>query len=351
MAKTVRVAVLTQHDGAHLPEYFSSLAQIEEAPKIAVCDIDGACEAEARKALGDKLAGFYRDPEVMFKEFQPELAVVTYEPVNTPSVIDRCLEAGCHVLSEKPGCTKAEDFAPLVRKAQMKHKHLMLALANRSFAPVLEAQRLIRRGVLGKLYALNLYIIADQARLTRADYQKSWRAFKNRAGGGYLAWLGIHWLDLATFITGLKAEQVTGFIDNVGGQPMDVEDSAAVAIRYNDRVLGSIQAGFYLDQKHKDHVAKYQSYFQIWGEHGWLRLQMIEDLPLEWYSSQESGKPEVKRFEYAKGGRSYLPFVRHCVRAAGDLEAPPITAEESLAVLETIFAMYKAAETGQTQKV
>jgi predicted dehydrogenase len=351
MAETVRVAVVTQAGGAHLSSYFGSLAAIDEAPRVAVCDPDGACEAEARKLLGDKFAGFYRSEDELHREFDPELAIVTLEPRHTPPVVDRLLDAGCHIVCEKPGCTKAEDFAPLVRKAEMKHKHLMLALANRPYPAVQEARRLIRRGIFGKLYGLNLYIVADQARLTDPAYHKSWPAQKARAGGGYLAWLGIHWLDLATYITGLKAEAVTGFIDNVGGQPLDVEDSAAVAIRYSDRVLGSIQAGYYLDRKHCDNVAKYQSYLQIWGEHGWLRLQMIEDEPLRWYSSQESGPVGVKEFAYPKGGRSYTPFIRQTVRAAGGLEPAPITGAEGLAVLRTIFGMYQAAETGMTQKL
>src|SRR5207248_6975460 len=140
--------------------------------------------------------------------------------------------AGCHVFAEKPSCVRAEDFEPLVRKAQRKHRHLMLALANRLHPCVAEARRLLRDGRLGKVYGAEVHLVADQTRLTRESYRKEWFCSKARAGGGHLIWLGIHWLDLALYLTGLKVEQVTGFTGVVGGQPLDVEDSAALALRF-----------------------------------------------------------------------------------------------------------------------
>ena len=81
----------------------------------------------------------------------------------TVNVLEAALEAGCHVFCEKPSCVRAADFARLVRKAQQKHRHLMLALANRTHAPVKEARRLVRDGKLGKLYAVEAHLVADQS--------------------------------------------------------------------------------------------------------------------------------------------------------------------------------------------
>ena len=55
-------------------------------------------------------------PPAMYKEFRPTLALVSLEPRLSPPAIDAALEANCHVLSEKPGCVRVEDFAPLVRR-------------------------------------------------------------------------------------------------------------------------------------------------------------------------------------------------------------------------------------------
>jgi predicted dehydrogenase len=272
------------------------------------------------------------------------MAIVSLEAVAAPPAIDAALEAGCHVFAEKPSCTRAADFAKLTRKAQMKHRHLMLALANRSHAPVREARRLIQTGKLGKVYGVEVHLVTDQTRLKSEAYRKSWFCIKARAGGGQLIWVGIHWLDLVLHITGLKVKQVTGFAGVVGGQPIDTEDSAALSLRFDNGSFGTMTSGYYLDKG-------YQSHVQIWGEHGWLKLAAVEELPLEWYSSKDTKTPKVERFTYRKGERGYLTFLRGCVRASAGLQDPPITPEEGLHVLRSIFAFYEAARTGRVQTV
>ncbi len=54
---------------------------------------------------------------------------------------------------------------------------------------------------------------------------------------------------------------------------------------------------------------------------------------------------------FARICASTLPMLKACVCASLDLQPPPITGAASLHVLETVFACYRAAETGRTQKV
>jgi predicted dehydrogenase len=344
MPKTIKVAVLTHAQGAHLDAYFSSLAKVEEVAAVVVADPGGQTFAGAKKALGSKLQETSRDVATLLRRFQPHMALVSMEAALAPPVIDAALEAGCHVLAEKPSCIKPEQFAKLAAKAQRKHRQLMLALANRIHPAARAAGRLVRDGKLGKLYAVEIHLVADQTRLKREAYRKAWFSIKARSGGGHLLWLGIHWLDLALSITGRRVKQVAGFMGVVGGQPIDVEDSAAVALRFDNDTFGTMTSGYYLDRG-------YQSHVQIWGEHGWLRLALIEENPLEWYSTKDTKIPKVERQSFPKGLRTYLPFVRAAVRAASGLEPAPITPEEGLHVLKTIFAFYDAARTGKTQAV
>jgi predicted dehydrogenase len=344
MAKSIRVAVLTHARGAHLGAYLSSLAQIEEVEAVGLADPGGHTVAAAKKALRGKLKETANDAAALLKKLQPEMALVTMEAAQAPPVIDLALETGCHVFAEKPSCVKVEDFAKLTAKAQRKHRHLMLALANRVHPSVREARRLIQDGKLGKVYGVEIHFVADQTRLKRASYRNEWYNHKARSGGGSLIWVGIHWLDLALFVTGRTVKQAAGFMGVVGGQPIDVEDSAAIALRFDDDTFGTMTSGYYLDHG-------YQSYIHVWGEHGWLRLKLTEEEPLEWYSTKDTKVPKVQRFTYAKGQRSYLPFVRAAARAVAGLEPAPITSEESLHVLKAIFAYYKAAQTGTAQTV
>jgi predicted dehydrogenase len=344
MPKTIRVGVITQAEGAHLPDYFDSLAKAEEVESVSLADASGKIEPVARKALAARLKDTYKDADTLLKQAQPQMVIVSMESVLAPPAIDAALEAGCHVVAEKPSCVRAADMERLVKKAQAKHRHLMLAMPNRLHAPVREARRLVQDGLLGKIYGLEVHLVADQTRLKDEAYRKEWFCSKARAGGGTLAWLGILWLDTALYIAGQKAQQVAGFAGLVGGQPVDIEDSAAMTLRLDNGSFGVMTAGYYLDKG-------YQSHIQVWGENGWLRLAAVEEEPLEWYSSKGVKDAKVQRFEYAKGGRGFPAFIRAAVRASAGLEEPPITSDETLQVVKTVYAFYEAARSGRTQNV
>lgn len=340
----IQVAVITNAEGSHLDLYFAALAKTEEAAGVHLVDPSGKTVERARAALGAKLAGVHKDAGDMLRKVRPGMALVSLEAVLSPPAIEQALDAGCHVLSEKPACVRAVDFEKLVRKAQQNHRHLMLALANRLHAPVQEARRLVQKQLIGRVYATEIHLAADQTRITRESYRQQWVAQKKRAGGGHLSWLGIHWLDLALYITGLRVQQVAGFAGVVGGQPIDVEDSAALALKFDNNSFGTMTSGYYLDRG-------YHSHLQVWGQHGWLCMAAIEDAPLEWYSTRDNKQPEIQRFNYAKGERGYFPFVRAAVRASAGLQDAPISGEECLHVLRTIFTFYQAAEQGRTMPV
>jgi predicted dehydrogenase len=285
----ITVAVLTNTAGAHLDAYLAGLAATAEAEAVVVADPSGASEAAARKTLGDKLKSFSRDHKQTLADHQPAMALVTTEAVQAPPIIRAALEASCHVLCEKPSCVRAEDFEPLVQLADMKHRLLMLALANRLLGTVQAAKKLILSGQIGQLYGCELHIVADQTRLKSPAYHQSWFADRARAGGGHLMWLGIHWIDLIMFMTGSKIVEAAGFTGIVGGQPLKAEDSAAMALRFDNGTFGTMTSGYYLDRGYHSHI-------KIWGSHGWMQLEPHGGEPLQWYSTKDT-PPHPPQFD------------------------------------------------------
>jgi len=335
---TATIGLIIHPDGAHLGIYLESLAKVKEVAGVYLADPTGETVEQAKTVLKDKFRGSFRDTRTMLREAAPLLAVVSVEAALAPPEIDAALDAGCHVFTEKPACVRAEDFAPLVRKADSKHRLLMLALANRLNPPVQEARRLVRTGALGKIYGVEMHLIADQTRLKQAAYQASWFAHKQRAGGGHLIWLGIHWLDLAMYISGSAIQEVACLINNAGGQPVDIEDSATLAMRLDNGALGTMTSAYYLDKGYHSHI-------KIWGEQGWLELGDLEQAPLRYAIFGRDSK--IEQFEYAPGQGGYETYLRAAVRAAIGLGDPPISNADGLRVLETIFACYHSAETGR----
>jgi predicted dehydrogenase len=343
MPDSIKVAVITNGEGAHLSAYFPALRDCPEAESVVLCDPSGRWFESAKKTLGKKLTKTYKNRDEMLRAEKPQMALVSLEAAIAPPEIDAALEAGCHVFAEKPACVRADDFAKLARKADAKHLHLMLALANRLNPEIVEAKKIIEAGKIGRVYGLEMHLIADQTRLTSPSYHKRWFAKKSRAGGGHLAWLGIHWLDLAMYVTGSRIEQVAGFAGNVGGQPIDVEDSAAVALKFDDGFFGTLTSGYYLKRGYHSHI-------KIWGSQGWLHLEPMEAIPLTWSGNKEKSAEPIQ-YTGPKTPRGYSPFIRAAVRAAAGLQDAPVDSADSLHVLRTVFACYDAAESGRTQKV
>lgn len=344
MADGIQVALLTHAGGAHVGAYLQALAATQECAHVVLCDPDGEWEKEARRLLGDKLTGVYRDHQELLTREKPGMALVTMEARLAPPVIDAALDANCHVFAEKPACVRVKDFVPLVKKADSRHRYLMLALANRLNPEIAEARRLIAAGQIGRLYGLEMHLIADQTRLTRPDYHRQWFARKSRAGGGHLIWLGIHWLDLAMFLIDSPIVDVAGFTANVGGQPIDVEDSAAAAFRFENGILGTITSGYYLDKGYHSHI-------KLWGSAGWLHLEPIGNTPLQSYTTQGDSAGKIVDWTGSREPRGYTPFVRDAVRACARMSEPPISNAHSLRALETVFAIYEAARTSRSVKI
>ena len=340
MAAKIKVGLITSATGAHVTAYLSALAATESCAEVVLADSDGHWNSRAAKDLGSKLTRTYPDYRTMLKREKPEMVLVSLEARIAPPVIDAALDAGCHVFAEKPSCVRAKDFAPLAFKAESKHLNLMLALANRLNPEFRHARELIASGKLGDVYGIDMHLIADQTRLTRKSYHSGWFADRERAGGGHLIWLGIHWLDLAMHLTGSDISEVSGMIANVGGQPIKIEDSAVATLKFESGFLGTMTSGYYLDKR-------YHSGIKVWGSKGWLQLHQMRDMPLHWYLN--GGK--VEGFEGSKQPRGYTPFVQACVDACANETDPPITSEESLRAIKTVFSIYEAATTGRAVSI
>lgn len=344
MPDKIPVALITHAGGAHLGAYYAGLAASEEVESVVLADPDGNAEGPARQQLGDRLKKVYASAAELWQNEQPKLALVSMEAKVAPPYIAQALEAGAHVLAEKPACVRIEDFAAVAKLADSKHLNVMLAFANRLHPAIIAAKKLLEAGAMGNIFGMELHLVADQTRLTRPEYHQQWYAHKSRGGGGHLIWLGIHWLDLAMYLEKSSIKKVAGFTANVGGQPLDVEDSAAVAMQFENGTLGTLTSGYYLDKGYHSHI-------RLWGSLGWMELQLTEAMPLRWVSRQE-GQPEGEQiYDGPMTPEGYTPFVQACVRSAAGLAAPPMTTADSLRALQVVYGLYEAARTGTTHEL
>jgi len=348
----IRVGIITERDGPHLGIYLNSVAVCNGVAQVAVADESGSEFERARRALGGALGEVptYRSTAAMIDQFKPRLVIVALPAHLSPGVIRLALEAGSHVLTEKPGCVSVDQFEELVKLAYSKKLLLMLSLPSRVSPRSLRAREIIQQGLLGKLYAVDILSVKDQARLTRPEYQKSWFAFKDKAGGGHLIWLGIHPMDQVHFLTGDRVEKVTALCRNVGGQPVEIEDAEALALQFKSGMVGTFHGGYYLEG------GAMQSGLTIWGSQGWLRLSAHRGPEgstesFQWYSTHARAPNGVQTENPTSKIGGYQSFVQAAVDAVREARPAPLTGEDSLQVLKVIFAAYRASETGTVQDV
>ena len=341
-AEGIDVGLITEPTASHCSGYLDVLSNCHGVRRVSVADATGKTEADSERRLGKRFHRFFDDPRRMLAECKPALAVVTTEGHRSPEAIRAALEADCHVLTEKPGCATLAAFEQVVRQADRRKRQVMLAMATRSFAAVKRAREILAAGWLGKLYSTNMDWIADQTRLKSQAYQQSWLSFKELAGGGKLIFHGIHYLDVIQYLFDDPIQEVSCFCQNVGGQPIEVEDAAVVNFRFARGMIGSLNTGYYLPSGK-------QLQIRIWGSQGWLRLDFRAKVPLEWESTHPAAPRGVQSFHDQAGG--YQPFFQEAIDAVRGKAEWPITSAESLRALRVVFAAYDAAESRQTRSL
>ncbi|MBW6465026.1 MAG: Gfo/Idh/MocA family oxidoreductase [Brevefilum sp.] len=223
--------------------------------------------AEATQALADEAADRLLVPKAYgdWKELiaDPEIDVVHIASPNYlhHMHVKATLEAGKHVVCEKPLAMTAEESGELVRLA--KEKQLVNAVNfNIRFYPLVqEAKARISQGDLGdQLYIIQGSYLQDWLLL---DTDWNWR-LEPEFGGELraVADIGSHWLDLVTFIAGTRVQSVCADfktfipirkkpkkkIDTFGGKleidaafdekPIYTEDYAAVLIKFENGARG-----------------------------------------------------------------------------------------------------------------
>lgn len=342
----MNVGLILEPTGAHLSHYWNALRDMPEVTAVHAVDPSGVTAGQLKEALAQKLAGFHRSVPEMLQAAAPPITLISLEAHHAPPAIAACLEAGSHVLAEKPSCVRLKDFEELAAIAHAGKRQLLLAFANRG-SPIFEdARRIIREGHLGRLYGMQVQAIADQTRLQKLGSNPNWFFRKDQGGGGHLIWLGIHWIDLIHHICATSIVEVSAFAGVVGGAAVDVEDSAALVFRCDNGMHGSMLSAYYLNRANQDFTG-------IWGERGWIWLRPAGENRLVWCSGDPGDKPPPPQTISYEGRtvNAYSAFVHAAIRAAAGASEFPLTTRDSLQALRVVFTAYESARTGRSLPV
>ena len=334
------VALITEEGAAHQQPYRDAIRDIDLIERAELVDPGGTTFAASVDTIGSKAGGTHMSVDSLLAAGKPDMAIVTMIAAHAPDVIRPLLEAGVHVMAEKPACVNVADFEELAGLADANGAHLMLALSNRLSPTVEDARRIIQSDGIGDLYAVRAVQVDDQTRIQRRLNDPDWTFQKKLAGGGHLSWLGIHRLDMLSYLVGEDIVEVSAMTAVAGGAPIDVEDLGIVTLKFAGGALGVLFSGYLMDQKGHNG-------FTVYGSHGWVRAHEGEQDALEWRSiSPAMAGSNDRRFEYDGRGGGYTTWVDRTLRGClGEID-PPITSADGVKVLRVVHAAYASAESG-----
>ncbi|GAA5123720.1 Gfo/Idh/MocA family oxidoreductase [Alloalcanivorax gelatiniphagus] len=172
------------------------------------------------------------------------------------------LQAGKHVLCEKPLANTVEEAEAMVQAAEEAAAHgvrSMVGFTYRRVPAISLARRLVADGRLGTLHHVRAQYLQDW--IVDPQAPLSWRLDKSKAGSGALGDIGAHIIDLAQFITGDSIRRVTGrlhtFVEErplpsehaglsgtagAGTGPVTVDDAATFLAEFGGGAMGVFEA-------------------------------------------------------------------------------------------------------------
>ncbi len=142
-------------------------------------------------------------------------------------IVIAALEAGKHVLCEKPLANTVEEAEAMNRaaeKAALSGVRSMVGFTYRRVPAIALARRLVADGRIGTLHHVRAQYLQDW--IVDPEAPLSWRLDKDKAGSGALGDIGAHIIDLAQFITGESISRVSGRLRTiVDERPLPSEHS------------------------------------------------------------------------------------------------------------------------------
>ena len=230
MPKTIRLALIgcgNNMRGAHLKRIRAN----PHVKLVAACDPSTEAAERLQTDWGTPLA-LYSDDRKMIPAVQPDAVCISTPHCLHYDQARRALQAGCHVLVEKPLTIRPAHTRNLLDLARRKRRILHVSYQRHHYPAYRCARDLVRKGALGELRAMVGYVTQGWG-LTPLG----WRMAPKLSGGGMLMDTGSHLVAAALYVTGLEAEEVCAFVDHKG---CAVDILASASIRFRGGVLGSL---------------------------------------------------------------------------------------------------------------
>src|SRR5882672_1930591 len=207
------------------------------AGKVSRAELTAVCSTSPAKLEKYKALKIFDDGEKLIRSGAVDAVVIATPHYQHTSLGIAALEAGLHVMVEKPVSAHKADAERLIAARRKKPKLVFAAMFQFRTEPrYTKIQKLIQDGELGQIVRIN-WIITDWYR-TEAYYASGgWRATWKGEGGGVLLNQCLHQLDTLQWLVGMPA-RVRGFCQLGRFHNIEVEDNVSVHLEWPDGATG-----------------------------------------------------------------------------------------------------------------
>lgn len=324
----------------HLP-YWNELAQEDRVELVGVCDVvEGRAESVRRQFDAQKA---YVDARTMLKDDQFDIIdICTQNRLHAPQSI-AALNAGAHVLVEKPMALNVKQCQDMIAAAQRNDRKLMVAQHMRFEAAHEKLKDVVDRGELGQIYA------ADAHWMRRRGIP-GWGRFhiKKESLGGPLIDIGVHMMDLCVWLMGSpKPVSASGKVHRMFGDredlvnadwgapyvrsEFDVEDYASAYVRFENDVT------MHLEVSWAANIPKEVAGIRVLGDRAGISTN-----PLGVFG-YEVGALTSKTFDWLPLQEGHRMEIRHFTSCIEEDTPVRVQPEESLNIQKIIDAIYKSS--------
>ena len=308
-------------------------SEITDAQLVAVVDAD---EKIAHSVAYQYNTRAYRDYRVMLERERPQAVSVVVPTALHEKVATAVLEAGAHVLVEKPIAATLEEGRNLIEKARATGKQLMVGHIVR-FNPAIRAlKQKLEAGELGRIFQITCRRVGPFPPRIRDV--------------GVVVDLAPHDMDLMRYLTGLDPVRI--YAETEQRIHTDHEDLLVGLLRFPDSVTGTLEINWLTPTKVREVL--------VLGERGLFR---VDDLTQDLYFYENAhlagrvwpayqtlkGVSEGSMIRFAL--ERYEPLkaeLQAFLRAVQEGSPVPVSGEDGLAALRLALAL---VESGQTHRV
>lgn len=307
---------------------------IKHGQLAAVCDIVKERADEIASAFNAN--PYYTIDDLLKNESIDISAVCTPNGLHAEHSI-KALQAGSHVLCEKPLCTSSADALRMINVAKENGKKIFVVKSTRYNPALVALKKAIDENKTGNIYSFQLNCFWNRP---VAYYTNSWKGDQVLDGGTLFTQFS-HYIDALLWLLG-DLRSVSGFRKNFAhGDSIDFEDSGVVAVELQNGIIGGINWSVNTFQKNMEvslSIIAEKGSVEIGGEYmNKINYQLFNEF---WLEASVSGN--ANDYGFYKGSMSnHDKIYENLVKALDDDHHPFTNAWDGLKTVEAIETIYK----------